>query len=127
MNSPDTDINQRSSPRIAASSNVWIQCRRAAGGPDLANGLLDISAGGIQFLAKTLLQRGDAVDVALSASTSTRTIGRRAEVCWVVPLGSDACCAGVRFQEPLSAEELRLTTGEPTAPAEAVQDLDFLA
>jgi c-di-GMP-binding flagellar brake protein YcgR len=127
MNSPDTDINQRSAPRVSASSNVWIHCRLATGGPDLANGLLDISAGGIQFLAKALLQRGDAVDVVLITSTSARAIGRRAEVSWAVPLGSDACCAGVRFLEPLSAEELRVTTSEPNAASEPALGLDFLA
>lgn len=124
MNSQDT---QRSSPRVPASAKIWIKCQLAAGGPDLANGLLDISAGGVQFLAKTLLQPGDVIDVALSASAGGSAIRRRGEVRWVVALGSDACCAGVRFPEPLSAEELRLTIGEPTAPSEPAQDIDFLA
>src|SRR5438477_3048677 len=108
MSTQKTADQQRANARVPADGHVWLQCRLTADGPDVANGVLDISASGIQFLAKQPLGRGDAVHIVLNASGAVSPIRRQGEVRWVVALGADACFAGVQFQEPLSADQWRM-------------------
>jgi hypothetical protein len=98
--------NQRSSPRLPAPSTVWLQCRRSDSGRDLANGLLDLSAGGLQILAREPLTVGDLLDITFSSANRFSSVRCQGTVCWVVPLGSTACFAGVRLHEPLADEDL---------------------
>jgi hypothetical protein len=107
----EASTHQRASSRLPASSNVWLQCRRpSADAPNLANGLLDFSDGGVQFLAKELLAAGDAVEIVLSGANMRHSIRRTGEARWVVPLGAEACCAGVQFHDPLSENEIQALT-----------------
>ncbi len=126
MSASETAEYRRACARVPACSNVWLQCRRAAtDSPNLANGVLDISVGGVQFLAKELLNAGDTIEIALSGSGLRSAIRRNAEVRWVVPIGVEACCAGVRFQEPLSPAEFQALSAppdEPTTPDETGTD-----
>ncbi len=118
MNVLETAVHRRSLSRVAACSNVWLQCRRAAtDGPNLANGLLDISAGGVQFLAKDLLHAGDPIEIVLSGSRVAGSIRRHGKVRWVVPLGAAPCCAGVQFHKPLSPDELSALATPGDEPA----------
>src|SRR4051812_18132520 len=106
MNASHDPANQRTSLRIPASSNVWLQCHRPAPahGPDLANGLLDLSAGGVQWLCKEPLAEGALIDVQLGSAGLAVLVRRTGEVRWVVTLGGGACCVGLRFREPLTDE-----------------------
>ncbi len=121
MNSPDTLGHHRTAPRLPAPSSVWLQCRRAgaAEGGELANGLLDLSNGGLQFLSRQLLAIGEAITVSLGGSAMYGSIRRRGEVRWVVELGDGACCAGVQFDQPLTAGDVQalLPAEPPTARA----------
>jgi c-di-GMP-binding flagellar brake protein YcgR len=123
----ETPAHQRSNSRVPACSNVWLKCRRVAtDSPNLANGVLDISVGGVQFLAKELLDAGDTIEIVLSSSSVRTAIRRNAEVRWVVAIGAEACCAGVRFHEPLSTGELQALIAlgeEPSAADECNADL----
>jgi hypothetical protein len=104
----EASTHQRASARLAAPSNVWLQCRRiSVDAPNLANSLLDFSEGGVQFLAKELLAAGDPVDMVLSGATVRHSVRRTGEVRWVVPLGAEACCAGVQFHDPLTESEIQ--------------------
>jgi c-di-GMP-binding flagellar brake protein YcgR len=126
MSPSETADHRRSCARVPACSNVWLQCRRAAtDSPNLANGVLDISVGGVQFLAKEPLNAGDTIEILLSGSGVRSAIRRNGEVRWVVPIGAEACCAGVRFHEPLSPAEFQALSAardEPTTPDEIGTD-----
>jgi PilZ domain len=127
MNVSESKSHRRSSSRVPACGNVWLQCRReTTDAPNLANGILDISDSGLQFLAKQLLDTGDAVELVLSASGVSGSIRRRGLVRWVVPLGAEACCAGVQFDEPLSSDETHALTSpepDPIAAGQAGEEL----
>src|SRR5207237_6808548 len=112
MATVSSEPNQRSAPRTPAEEHVWVQCRRVSGTTvtNLANGLLDVSAGGLQVLAKEPLYPWEAVDIVLCSGMLATPIHRRGEVRWVLSLGGEACCAGVRFLEPLNLDELRSVT-----------------
>jgi hypothetical protein len=122
MNAPDNPGNQRSSQRLPAPSTVWLRCRRAAADQttELANGLLDLSEGGLQFLSRQALAIDDTVVVTLGGSGTCASIRRQGDVRWVVELGGGACCAGVRFDEPLSADDVIALF--PAAADEAATD-----
>jgi PilZ domain len=107
MSTPNAKANQRAAPRVQAGGDLWVHCRRAGSETDLANGLLDLSAGGVQILSKELLRVGDVVEIGLSGSCVRDTIRRPGEVRWVVELGGGACCVGVCFASPLELAELR--------------------
>lgn len=129
MNTPEALTNKRSSPRLPAPSTVWLRCRRAAteAGAELANGLLNLSDGGLQFLSRGQLAVGDAVAVTLAGSAMYGIICRSGEVRWVVELGGGACCAGVRFDEPLTAADVRaLLPSEEAAATPDAFDLDAI-
>lgn len=120
MDLPDRPADQRTFPRTPAPSTVWLQCRRAGAQPgsELANGLLDVAEGGLQFLSRELLDIGEAVTVALAGAATYGAIRRRGEVRWVVELGGSACCAGICFDEPLTADDLNaLVPADDLAPA----------
>ena len=111
MSTVNSEANQRSLPRSPAAEFVWVQCRRSSGTTNsIATGLLDISAGGLQLLAKEPLYPWETVDIVLGCGASPTPIKRRGEVRWVLSLSGEACCAGVRFLEPLREDELRLLT-----------------
>ncbi len=100
---PDRPVEQRSSPRLPAPSTVWLQCRRARdASAELANGLLDLSDRGLQFLSRELLAVGEIVTITLAGS-----IHRRGEVRWIVELGEGACCCRARFDKPLGDDDVR--------------------
>ena len=112
MATGNSETPQRSAPRVPAENHVWLQCRRAnpPSTVNVANGLLDISTGGLQLLAREPLYAWDKVDIALGRAGTAAFIRRQGEVRWVLSLGGEACCAGVRFFEPLTAEELQALT-----------------
>ena len=115
MNSLESLDHQRSAARLPAPPTVWLQCHRAGAGDELANGLLDLSNGGLQFLSRQLLAIGEAVTLNLGGAAMYGSIRRHGEVRWVVELGAGACCAGVRFDRPLSADDVEtLLPAEPS-------------
>jgi hypothetical protein len=129
VSTPSDPTDHRSTARLPAPSNVWLQCRRGIPGcgADLANGVLDISEGGLQFLSKQSLAVADVVELVIGSATRFGTIRRPGEVRWVVPLGGSACCVGVRFHQPLTADELQTLLRLPAstgAAEELVLDLD---
>jgi PilZ domain len=121
MNAPGESVDSRISPRMPVGGNLWIKCRRTTPtlGADIANGILDLSPGGVQLLSKAVLHPGDTVEVTLGGSGIRRSILRRGEVRWMVELGDGACCAGVRFDEPIAAEDARTFTAAEPRPAGA--------
>jgi hypothetical protein len=118
MNTPNQPANQRSRPRLPAPSNVWLRCRRATDdAAELANGLLDLSEGGMQFLSREPLATGEPLAVTLAGATRHGSIRRRGKVRWVAELGGGACCAGVCFDEPLTADDVLGLLPEESAAA----------
>ncbi len=109
--------DSRSTPRLPAPATLWLRCRRGApgAGPDLANGLLDVSVGGAQLLAIAPLVAGEAVEIVLGALDAPGAIRRAGEVRWAVELGDGACGVGVQFREPLTAAEVNSLTALPAA------------
>jgi hypothetical protein len=122
MHTPDSSLDQRSSPRIPASSLVWIQCRRvdAAEGSQLANGLLNVSEGGVQFISREPLAVGDLVTITLAGARMRGSIRRSGDVRWVAELGGGACCVGVQFDQLLVPDDVEalLPAAEQAAPAD---------
>ena len=102
--------NERSAPRASAETKVWLRCRRitTADSADLAERLLDISAGGLQLVAREPLFTWETVEVVLGSAAIREPIRRLAEVRWVLSLGGEPCCAGLQFLEPLGREELEV-------------------
>ena len=119
MNKHAEEPTQRSSLRQPAEATIWLQCGRvgAALTVNLANGLLDLSESGLQVLAREPLQAGDLLEVVLGSSATERPVTRRGEVRWIEPVGGEACCAGIRFTEPLSAVEFAALVQGPAEPS----------
>ncbi len=105
--------NERSAPRASAETKVWLRCRRitTAASADLAERLLDISAGGLQLVATEPLFTWETVEVVLGSAAIREPIRRLAEVRWVLSLGGEPCCAGLQFLAPLGEEELKVLNG----------------
>jgi hypothetical protein len=121
MSTPSEPTNSRAVPRLPAPSNVWLHCRRGVPGcgADLANGVLDISEGGLQFLSKQPLAMGDQVDLVLGNTARHGAVRRHGDVRWIVALGEHACCVGVRFRQPLTTAELHALLDLPADPPPA--------
>ena len=118
MDSPMASMNHRAGPRVPASSHLWVQCRRGVPGQgaDLANGLLDLSEGGLQFLCREPLACGETVEVLLAGGSAASILCRRGVVRWVIELSAGACFAGVQFHEPLADADLRALAEIDAAP-----------
>jgi hypothetical protein len=114
MTTQNTEANHRAAARLPAGTNVWVHCRRAGTEADLANGLLDLSAGGVQVLSKEPLEPGELVEVLLGGAGVRGTIRRTGEVRWAVEVGGGACCAGVRFLAPLEDAEVQTLALPPS-------------
>jgi hypothetical protein len=100
-----------------------VQCRRpgARAGADLANGLLDLSINGLQFLSREPLAVGDTLEIVLNSGRSFDAVRRQGTVCWVLPLAADACFAGVQLREPLAEADLQRMCQEPAeSPADVL-------
>jgi hypothetical protein len=118
MNKNAEAPTQRSSARQPAESTIWLRCHRLGAAPtaNLANGLLDLSESGLQVLAREPLQAGDLIEIVLGSSATGAPVSRRGEVRWIEPVGGEACCAGIRFTEPLSAVEFAALMQAPAVP-----------
>ncbi len=121
MDTSRNPIEDRVAARLPAPGTVWLHCRRGmpGRGTDLANGLLDLSEGGLQFLSREPLAAGELVEITLGGTALVTALRRAAEVRWVVELGAGACCVGVRLLESLTAPELAALLGAANTPEPA--------
>ena len=108
----------RAVPRLPAPKTMWLQCWRgdAGDGNNLANGMLDLSSGGVQFLAREPLETGEVVALMVGSAAVPQGLHRYGEVRWVVALGGGACCADVRWLQPLTDGDLQSLLGAGQAP-----------
>jgi hypothetical protein len=112
---PPTPSERRSAPRFPARPGTAVDCR-TAGGPGLATGLIDISAGGCRLTVAARLDPGQAVGVSFRPPGGPDWVRRAGAVCWCLTgLGAGTPPdlrreAGVLFNHPLTDAELASLT-----------------
>jgi hypothetical protein len=94
--------------RRPARRGAGVEVRRGgqARGPDLAGGLVDLSADGLGVHLEVQMVPGEAVDVTLRAPGSPRPIARPGQVRWCRPAAGGRYLAGVRLAPPLTPAEV---------------------
>jgi hypothetical protein len=95
-------VNRRASRRLASSNSARIECRKGTLGlgPNLTVSFLDISETGVRLVLKSLLDKGQAVELLLQAG-SFRPIKRLATVQWSLSLDNGAHCTGLNFERTI--------------------------
>ena len=112
MQFPDVPVAPAPPPRPGrrrpARSGAGIGLRRRAPGPapDLADGLVDLSADGLGIRLDAPMIPGEAVEVTLRAPGAVRTLVRAGEVRWCRPAAGGRYLAGVRLGRPLTPAEV---------------------
>jgi hypothetical protein len=101
-------VSARPGRRRPARPGVVCQLRRRAQGPgpDLAHGLVDVSAHGLGVRLEAQLVPGDPVEVALSRPGMARPLVVPGQVRWCRPDAGGRYLAGVRLDRPLTAAEM---------------------
>ena len=87
---------------------VGVEVHRAGqrGGPDLADGLVDLSADGLGVRLEVQMVPGEAVDVILWPPGAASGIRRPGQVRWCRPSAGGRYLAGVRLAPPLTPAEV---------------------
>ncbi|MBI3407017.1 MAG: PAS domain S-box protein [Planctomycetes bacterium] len=107
-------VERRRFARRRLKRSVKGECRQGSG-PNLALALLNIAEGGLAILVKDLLDKGELVEVelsAVSASVAREPIKRTAMVVWSLPNGKGAHQVGMRFLTTLKKEDVIAVAGE---------------
>jgi hypothetical protein len=86
---------------------VDVTCRTAEGEPDVALGLLDLSAAGAQLLVRGIIPAGQAVEVCLYPTGSPAGFCLSGQVLWSAPMSGSYSSARIQFDERLSAGAYR--------------------
>ena len=85
---------------------VSLRLGPTGGGPDLAVGLMDVSAGGIGVRVLAEVEAGQEVVVELTPARAAEAVRRAADVRWCLAAGDGTFLAGFQFRRPLTAGEL---------------------
>ena len=110
MNQPVSKPRERRvGTRRRPKGGTRISCRKGSMGlgPDLSQGLLDLSEGGVRLLLSSALAPGQEVEVSLSGPGVLRDVKRLGRVAWCVPAASGGHCVGIRFDKRLEHAALR--------------------
>jgi hypothetical protein len=101
--------NRRGSRRRLPRASVKVECRRGycGLGPNVLVNFLDLSEGGLRFVAKSALEPKGEVEVLISNFGLRQPIKRLANVAWVLPLEDGQFCVGLQFQKRLSYQDLQ--------------------
>jgi PAS domain S-box-containing protein len=101
-------LDTRAEPRHAPVAEVGIECRQVKDGPgpNVAEGLLNLSPSGACVLVRAALEPGQQVEVTLSAQDSPEPVRVSAEVTWTQPEDDGLHRAGIRFLRRLNGPEL---------------------
>jgi len=103
-----SEINRRSSKRMAARTSVAIEIRKGAMGlgANLAGQFLDISEGGVRVVLKSELPKQTEVEITLSGHGIRKPIKRMAKVCWAMKLESGQFVMGFLFDKRIPFQEV---------------------
>lgn len=104
-----SQLNRRGSRRRTPRASIKVECRRGycGLGPNLLVQFLDLSEGGLRFVANVLLENKEEVEVLVSSFGLRQPIKRLATVVWVMPLEGGQSCVGLQFQKRLSYQEIQ--------------------
>src|SRR5262245_28190133 len=104
-----SQMNRRGCRRRVPRASVKVECRRGycGLGPNLLVKFLDLSEGGIRFVAKAALEPKEEVEVLVSSFGLRQPVKRMASVAWSLPLEDGQYCVGLQFQKRLSYQEIQ--------------------
>jgi PAS domain S-box-containing protein len=102
-------FDTRSEPRHAPAAEVGVECRQTKDGlgPNVAQGLLNLSPSGACVLVSAALEPGQQVEVTLSSQGRAGPLRVSAEVTWTQPEDEGRHRAGLRFLRRLNGPELQ--------------------
>jgi hypothetical protein len=98
----------QSGRRRPARSGAGVEVRRAgqARGPNLADGLVDLSADGLGVRLEVQMVPGEGVEVVLQPPGAARPIAKAGQVRWCRPAAGGYYLAGISLARPLTALEV---------------------
>lgn len=108
MGSTQATKDRRRMKRWLAKAATRVSCRQDADGfgPNIAVRVLDISIDGVRIVATVALREGEAIQVTLTPPVISRPFVRSAAVAWCRPLEGSMYQIGVKFQKPLTYNDV---------------------
>ncbi len=102
-------VNRRGGRRRPPRTTIKVECRKGTLGlgPNLADGFLDISEGGVRIILKSALEPKSEVEVQLTGFGMQKPIRVVSTICWVLPLEDGRFCVGVEFQKRLTYRDVQ--------------------